>query len=107
MIARIWKGVVRREDGDVYADYIRDTGFNAYAETAGNRGAWMLRRDQPERTEFITFSLWDSVEAIGAFAGEDIETAVYYPEDDRYLVERDVTVSHYEVADHIQPRLSP
>jgi hypothetical protein len=37
MIARIWKGVVRREDGDAYADYIRDTGFSEYGETAGNR----------------------------------------------------------------------
>jgi heme-degrading monooxygenase HmoA len=107
MIARIWKGVVRREDGDAYADDTRDTGFNAYAETAGNRGAWMLRRDQAERTEFITFSLWDSAEAIRAFAGEDIETAVYYPEDDRYLIERDATVSHYEVADQIEPRFGP
>jgi heme-degrading monooxygenase HmoA len=105
MIARIWKGAVRREDGDAYAAYIRDTGFSAYAETAGNLGAWTLRRDQAERTEFITFSLWDSVDAIRAFAGEDIETAVYYPDDDRYLVERDATASHYEVADHIEPRV--
>jgi heme-degrading monooxygenase HmoA len=38
----------------------------------GNRGAWMLRRDQGDRTEFLTLSLWDSVDAIRAFAG-DIE----------------------------------
>ena len=72
MIARIWTGVVRREDGDAYADYIRETGFSDYAGTVGNRGGWMLRRDQAERTEFITFSLWDSVRAIRAFAGEDL-----------------------------------
>jgi heme-degrading monooxygenase HmoA len=98
MIARIWKGAVRREDADAYAEYIRDTGFADYARTAGNRGAWMLRRDRDDRTEFITFSLWESVEAIRAFAGDDIDAAVYYPEDDRYLVERDDTVSHYDVA---------
>ena len=103
MIARIWKGAVRREDGDEYADYIRDTGFNEYGETAGNRGAWMLRRDQADRTEFITFSLWESVESIRAFAGDDIDAAVYYPEDERYLIERGATVSHYEVAAVIPP----
>lgn len=59
----------------------------------------MLRRDSGERTEFVTFSLWDSFDSIRAFAGDDIETAVYYPEDERYLVERDARVSHYEVAD--------
>jgi hypothetical protein len=36
--------------------------------------------------------------AINAFAGEDYETAVFSPEDDRYLVERDLTSAHYEVA---------
>jgi heme-degrading monooxygenase HmoA len=100
MIARIWKGAVLGKDGDEY-------GFSDYAKTSGNRGAWMLRRDQGERTEFITFSLWDSVEAIRAFAGEDIDAAVYYPEDERYLVDRDATVSHYEVVDEAQPHLAP
>jgi hypothetical protein len=41
----------------------------------------MLRRDDGERTEFITLSLWDSENAIRAFAGDDIEAAVLYPED--------------------------
>jgi hypothetical protein len=58
MIARIWQGVVRLDDADVYADYICETGFAEYAQTSGNRGAWMLRRDEGDRTEFITLSLW-------------------------------------------------
>jgi hypothetical protein len=45
----------------------------------------------------VTFTLWDSVDAIRAFAGDDIEAAVYYPKDDRYLVEREDRVAHYEV----------
>jgi heme-degrading monooxygenase HmoA len=103
MIARIWRGVVRTEDADEYAEYIRDTGFIEYAETAGNRGAHMLRRDEDGRTEFITFSLWDSREAIEAFAGEDIEKAVLYPEDERYLIESEDTVKHYEVVQSVEP----
>jgi heme-degrading monooxygenase HmoA len=99
MIARIWRGVVRREDADEYAGYIADTGFAAYGETAGNRGAWMLRRDERDRTEFITFTLWDSIDAVKAFAGEDYEAAVLYPEDERYLIEQDPRVKHYEVVD--------
>ena len=97
MIARIWKGAVRRPDGDTYARYIEETGLAGYAETPGNRGAWMLRRDEGERTEFVTFTLWESLDAVKAFAGEDYETAVYYPEDDRFLVERDLKCAHYEV----------
>ena len=102
MIARFWTGAVRRADADTYGDYIRDTGFNEYAQTAGNRGAWLLRRDDGDRTEFITMSLWESVDAIKAFAGDDIEAAVLYPEDERYLV-GESTVTHYDVADEVRP----
>jgi hypothetical protein len=40
------------------------------------------------------------VDANRAFAGDDIEAAVLYPEDERYLV-GESTVTHYQVgADH-------
>jgi heme-degrading monooxygenase HmoA len=97
MIARSWRGAVKTEDAEAYADYIDATGMQEYAETPGNLGAYMLTRRIGELTEFVTFSLWESLEAIKAFAGEDYETAVFYPEDDRYLVERDVTCLHWEV----------
>lgn len=98
MIARIWRGAVRPEDADAYADYIEETGLSAYATTGGNRGAWLLRREEEGRTEFVTFSLWDSLDAIRGFAGDNIETAVFYPEDDRFLIDRDLVVRHYEVS---------
>jgi heme-degrading monooxygenase HmoA len=97
MIARIWRGAVRRADADAYADYIANTGMAEYRSTPGNQGAWMLRRDDGDRSEIITFSLWDSRESIRAFAGDDIDQAVFYLEDDRYLIEREQTVRHYEV----------
>ena len=92
-----------RADADAYADYMRETGFAAYGETPGNRGAWLLRRDDGDRTEFITLSMWDSYDAIQAFAGDDIEAAVLYPEDERYLIDGCSAVTHYEVADAIAP----
>ena len=103
MIARTWSGTVRTTDAERYADYIRETGFAQYGETPGNRGAWLLRRDQRDdaTTEFITLSLWDTVAAIRAFAGEDIEAAVLYPEDERYLLDGGTDIRHYEIADHI------
>ena len=36
--------------------------------------------------------------AIEAFAGQDIGTAVFYPGDEQFLIERDLTVNHYEVS---------
>jgi heme-degrading monooxygenase HmoA len=98
MIARMWRGWVRAEDRAAYVDYIERTGMAEYRSTAGNRGAWMLARDLDDgRTEIVTLSFWDSTDAIRGFAGDDIGQAVFYPEDDRYLVERETTVSHFEV----------
>jgi heme-degrading monooxygenase HmoA len=88
MIARIWRGAVRKEDANAYARYMQDTGVAGYTTTPGNRGVWMLRRDVGEKTEFLMFTLWDSVDAIKEFAGDDYEKAVFYPEDDRFLIPR-------------------
>jgi heme-degrading monooxygenase HmoA len=97
MIARIWTGAVRREDADAYGEYMLETGVAGYKGTPGNRGVWMLRRDVDDRTEFTMFTLWESLDAIRAFAGDDYEAAVFYPEDDRFLIERDLRTRHYDV----------
>jgi heme-degrading monooxygenase HmoA len=101
MIARVWKGTVRQSDGDAYVRYLQETGVAAYAATPGNRGVWMLRRDVDGLTEFVMFTLWESLDAVKAFAGDEHERAVFYPEDDRFLVDRDLTATHYEVETHI------
>jgi heme-degrading monooxygenase HmoA len=98
MIARMWRGAVRAGDATEYAEYVQRTGIEGYKRTPGNRGAWLLWRADGDRAEFVTMSLWESRAAIEGFAGEDIEKAVFYPEDDRFLIERDLTVVHYEVA---------
>ena len=55
MIARLWTGAVRKQDGAGYAAYLRETGIAAYAQTPGNQGVWMLRRDVDDHTEFVLF----------------------------------------------------
>lgn len=97
MIARIWTGAVVQEDGDEYAEYMRETGLREYRDTPGNRGVYMFRRDLGNETEFMMFTLWESIEAVKAFAGDKYERAVFYPEDDRFLVRRDLEVVHYDV----------
>ena len=98
MIARVWRGWVATVDRDVYSAYVDAPGLAQYREPAGNQGAHILLRDLDDgRTEIVALSFWTSYDAIRGFAGEDIETAVYYPEDERYLVQREDTVTHYEV----------
>ena len=97
MIARIWRGATRAADADRYLDYLHATGLPGYRDTQGNRGVLALRRLEGDRAEFLLLTLWDSEEAIRRFAGEDAGRAVFYPEDDRFLVERDDRVSHFQV----------
>ena len=98
MIARMWRGWVRTADRAAYVDYIESTGMAEYRATPGNQGAWMLARDLGDgRTEIVTLSFWASRDAIRGFAGDDIEQAVFYPDDERFLVDRETTVTHFDV----------
>ena len=103
MIARVWRGITLVEKADAYLAYLDETGLKAYADTPGNRGVTVLRRAQGERCEIVLISLWDSMDAVRAFAGENPERSVYYPEDSNYLLEMEPLVRHYEVAQQLLP----
>jgi heme-degrading monooxygenase HmoA len=103
MIARTWRGTTKGEDADAYLEYLHQTGFAEYRKTPGNHSVLGLRRLVNGRAEFLIVTLWDSEEAIRRFAGDNIEKAVFYPEDERFLVEGDLSVSHYEVVFDASP----
>ena len=97
MIARSWHGRVPTAKADLYYQYLQRTGLPDYAATAGNRGVLVFRRTEGDVTHFLLTTLWDSLDAIKRFAGEDYERARYYPEDDDFLLEREPLVTHHEV----------
>ena len=98
MIARIWRGVTPAEKAEQYLEYLMETGLKDYRTVPGNRGVQVLRRTYEGKTEFLLISFWESYEAIGTFAGNDLERAVYYPKDQEFLLELEPKVTHYEVA---------
>jgi heme-degrading monooxygenase HmoA len=98
VIARIWTGATRAADADAYEEYMHEVALPGYANVAGNRAVLMLRRARDDdRTEFTMITVWDGLENVIAFAGPDPERAVFYPRDEQFLVERDLTVRHYDV----------
>jgi antibiotic biosynthesis monooxygenase (ABM) superfamily enzyme len=101
VIARVWRGATRAGDADDYAAYLEESGMQSARALPGNRGTLVLRRVDGDRAEFETILLFDSLENIHAFAGDDLDVAVFYPEDDRYLVEREPTVRHFEADVHV------
>jgi heme-degrading monooxygenase HmoA len=97
MIARTWRGWTAAANADIYHRYLLDTGVREYRETPGNLGVHVLRRIEGERAEFLLVTFWESMDGVRAFAGEEPEQAVFYPEDRRYLVAYETEVTHYEV----------
>jgi heme-degrading monooxygenase HmoA len=97
MIARIWHGVTPRQKADEYVEYVSKTGIKELQATPGNKGVFFLRRLSGDRAEFLVLSLWESIDVIRAFAGDEIEKARYYPEDRDYLEELEPEVAHYEL----------
>jgi heme-degrading monooxygenase HmoA len=97
VIARVWRGRTAADKANAYGAFLERTGLADYRATPGNRGTLVFRRVEGEAAEFVLVSFWDSFEAIKGFAGADVERAVYYPEDDEFLLEKERNVSHYRV----------
>jgi heme-degrading monooxygenase HmoA len=98
MIARVWRGIAPAHKADDYLAYLEATGLKDYRATPGNRGVQVLRRVVGDEAEFVLTSLWDSFDAIRAFAGDAYECAVYYPADKDFLLAFAPNVDHFEVA---------
>ncbi len=96
-IARLWHGRTRAADADVYMDYLNRTGIPDYKATPGNLGVTVLRRVEGDVAEFLLISYWESLDAIRAFAGDDLTASHYYDEDRHYLLELESTCIHYEI----------
>jgi heme-degrading monooxygenase HmoA len=96
-VVRMWSGWIRSIDREAYGAYLEETGLREYRQTPGNLGALVMFRAEGDRTEVTTVSFWTDRESITAFAGDDITRAVFYPEDDAYLLERDTRTRHYEI----------
>lgn len=99
MIARIWKGDVPLERSDEYLTRMRTVAIPDYRSTAGNKGAYALRREHQDRAEFLMLTFWESRESIKAFTGDDISRAKYYDFDAEILLEMVPQVEHFEIYD--------
>ena len=97
MISRHWRGLARPEHAAAYVEHLQTMTFPALRKLAGFRGASILRREVGGAVEFLVITDWESLEAIRAFAGVNVETAVVPPEVQAMLVEYDHSVRHYEV----------
>jgi antibiotic biosynthesis monooxygenase (ABM) superfamily enzyme len=97
MIARLWHGWTTPQNAAAYESLLREKILPEIRRVPGHRGVWLLRRDAGEEVEFVTLTLFDSLDAVRRFAGEDYETAVVPPEARQLLVRFDAKAVHFRV----------
>jgi heme-degrading monooxygenase HmoA len=97
MIARHWRGWTVRQNADAYEALLTEQVLPALTRIEGYRGGYVLRSDGAAESEFVVINLFDSIEAVKAFAGEDYSTAVFEPEARALLSRIEPTADHYEV----------
>jgi heme-degrading monooxygenase HmoA len=97
MIARLWHGWAKPENADGYEQLLRSEVLPGIHRIGGHRGAYLLRRERDGRVEFVTMTLFDDLDAVRAFAGDDYEAAVVPPAARALLDEFDERSEHFEV----------
>jgi heme-degrading monooxygenase HmoA len=96
MISRLWHGWTTRDNADAYENLLRKEVLPGIHRVRGFKGAHLLRRDLPDEVEFVTITLFDSLDAVKEFAGEDYEVAVVPPQARKLLSRFDARSAHYE-----------
>ncbi|MGH7676218.1 MAG: antibiotic biosynthesis monooxygenase family protein [Gemmatimonadales bacterium] len=100
MVVRMWHGRVPTEKAGRYREFLNRRAIPDYRSVAGNISVHVLERVDGAVTHFVTLTFWESLAAIRGFAGKDVDTAKYYPEDRDFLLEFEPAVLHYEVVGH-------
>ena len=101
MISRIWHGWTEPDNADAYEALLKTEIFPGILakNVPGFRRIELFRRPAGDEVEFVTVMWFDSLDDVKAFAGEDYERAVFYPEDDRFLIERDLPYYDPEISE--------
>jgi heme-degrading monooxygenase HmoA len=98
VIARTWHGTTDSRRADAYLTHLREHTFPQLSAIPGYRGGYVLRRARPNSVEFAVITLWDSLNDIRRFAGEDLEAAVVPAAAAALLASYDSRAAHWEVA---------
>jgi antibiotic biosynthesis monooxygenase (ABM) superfamily enzyme len=100
MIARHWRGWTTPQNADAYERLLQETVLAGLKQLAGYRGGYVLRRNAGNEVEFVILNLFDSLDAVKLFAGQNYTVPVFEPEARALLSRIETTAAHYEVRSH-------
>ena len=98
MVLRTWTALARSPaDAAAYAEHLRATVFPHLHTIEGHLGAYLLQRGSDAAIAVMVITVWDSIDAVRAFSGDDPGVAVVEPEARRLLANFDERVTIYDV----------
>ena len=97
MIARMWRGSALPKKAEEYIRHLEKSVLPELQQIDGFQGLQLMRRESSDSVEFIVMTLWDSMESIHSFAGENAEVAVVAQAAQPLFREYDAMVKHFEV----------
>lgn len=97
MIARIWEGKTKIEHLSEYEDFMKVRAIPDYSKTTGFVKLMFLKNTDKQFAYCKLITVWDKLEVIKNFAGDDYEIAKYYPEDKNFLIDFPEKVTHFEI----------
>lgn len=98
MIERVWCGWIAPDRAQAYSNFLQHHFLPSAHSIPGYVGARVLRRDVGEEVEFMTITHFVSLDAIRAFAGDELDRAHVAPEAQALLSRWEERVRHYEIA---------
>jgi heme-degrading monooxygenase HmoA len=104
MIVRSWRGRASRSNASSYVEFFSRKVLPILRGIDGFAGVSLLKQHSSSDVEFLVLTRWASLDAIRAFAGDDIRKAVVEPEAAALLVAFDPTVEHFEVVEEVVSR---
>jgi hypothetical protein len=97
MIARLWRGWTSFENAEAYERLLREQVLPGLKLIDGYQGGYILQQEAHNEVEFVMMTLFDSLEAVQAFAGFDYIVPVFEPEARLLLSKVEPVAHHYEV----------
>ena len=79
MIVRAWRGRASAANKQGYVAHFRSKVLPELRHIDGFLGASLLRAPHPGGVEFLVLTRWRSMDAIRAFAGDEVSRAVVEP----------------------------
>lgn len=100
MIVRISRATATDDGLESYRRHFEQNVLPELRGLSGFRKAYLLTRERDGIVDIEVHTLWESLAAIHAFAGPDLELAVVEPQAQAVLASYETVVEHYDAVEY-------